>query len=473
MKHGKILSLFAAALLGFSAAAFPPAAFEPVGIVAEAAVSGNWVYTVSSGKATITGYTGSGGSLTIPGTLGGKDVVAIGEKVFYYNNNLTSVVIPQKVLTIEQSAFIGCKKLQTVEIKGAAHLCYKAFAHCTALTNAKLHKNCTADKEAFTMCTALTKLKSDSAWYYNSDAKPVLTSNSDIRKLIRNVFTKSKKVKFVDDYCTALCDYIAATQTRPWMCEAVKARQLFRWLCDNCHFETDNTTFQNPENQLYSSVFLSYGLDGEGESVCSGYSKAYMMLLHAAGIEAYLVHSTRNEYGLSQMSPEELEYSGGHMWNMIKADGKYYQCDVSHADTDADPGRRYMYFLQTDSKMSQMHNYYYNATQLKAVGAHENHPYLSYNTSTGQAALNQCVYSYSDANYDGILDCDFNFDGIANQVIDSYILSRIAACDMNLNGVAHEAMDISLAVVFNQIPYHDTWLTMCFSMFPHIFGNMA
>ena len=466
MKHGKIISLLSAALVGLSAAAVPVTLSDAsAAIVAEAAVSGDWQYTVSSGKATITGYTGTATSITIPGTVGGKTVVAIGAEAFMSNQKLTSVTVPASVTAIRDSAFYSCKKLNTVEVKGAAHIEQMAFCYCTALTNAKLYKNCTSDAGAFDNCTALTKLKSVSAWNYSA-GKPVLNSSSDVRKLIRNNFTKSKNVKFVDDYITALCNYVVATETRPWMCEAAKARQLFRWLCDNCRFETDNTTFYSAENQLYSSVFLSYGLDGEGESVCSGYAKAYKMLLSAAGIEAYLVRSDLNDYGLSQT---DLEYwgiapgsRGGHMWNLIKADGKYYECDASGGDTD--PARRYQYFLQTDFEMFNMHNNYYNSTKVTGAGL-ESHPYLSATISTGKTGLSQCVYSYSDANYDGLLDYDFDFDGNAGTWIDSYILSRIQVGDINFDGQINETDTLYGPVFFNN-PTHDTWMNLCVVMFP-------
>ena len=500
MKHGKILSLLSAALLGLSAAAFPPSFLEEVSISANAAVSGDWQYSYNTTSGvtcvTIDRYLGTSQLPVIPDEINGKTVTKIGNRAFqkktgsssYSGMNITGiyisrsiteigefafalsslgqVYIPSCVQTIKRGAFWNCTSLTKVETQAAVTIKKDAFKGCTALTNAKLHQDCTAEENAFTNCTALSKLRSYDMVTTDSSGKPILRNISTVRKLVRNIFTKSSNVKFVDDYCTAICNYIAATETRPWMCEAVKARQLFRWLCDNCHFETDNTTFYKPENQLYSSVFLSYALDGEGESVCSGYSKAYKMLLSAAGIEAYLVRSDLNEYGLSQVDTGYWG-TGGHMWNMIKADGKYYQCDASNADND--PSRRYQYFLQTDFSMFNMHNNYYNSTQLATVSSLENHPYLSCNASTGQAAINQCVYSYSDANYDGILDCDFNFDGIANTWIDNYILSRIAAGDMNLNGVAHEEEDLGMMQVFNAYPYHDTWMNMCIWMFPNNF----
>jgi hypothetical protein len=44
-----------------------------------AAQDGDYTYTVSGGNATITAYTGAGGAITIPATLGGYSTVAIGD----------------------------------------------------------------------------------------------------------------------------------------------------------------------------------------------------------------------------------------------------------------------------------------------------------------------------------------------------------------------------------------------------------
>ena len=43
---------------------------------------GDFTYTVSDGKATLTGYTGSGGAITVPSTLGGDPTVGIGLSAF-------------------------------------------------------------------------------------------------------------------------------------------------------------------------------------------------------------------------------------------------------------------------------------------------------------------------------------------------------------------------------------------------------
>jgi len=65
-----------------------------------AATSGDFEYSVSGGKATITKYTGSATELTIPETLGGYPVTSIGYEAFYNCKSLTSVTIPSSVTNI-------------------------------------------------------------------------------------------------------------------------------------------------------------------------------------------------------------------------------------------------------------------------------------------------------------------------------------------------------------------------------------
>ena len=64
---------------------------------AEAATEGFYTYEVEYGEATITDYTGSGGDITIPDTLGGYPVACIGDEAFYNCTGLTNVSISDGV----------------------------------------------------------------------------------------------------------------------------------------------------------------------------------------------------------------------------------------------------------------------------------------------------------------------------------------------------------------------------------------
>ncbi|MDD4097078.1 MAG: leucine-rich repeat protein, partial [Oscillospiraceae bacterium] len=96
-------------------------------------------YTISGGKATITGYiapAGFSGDLTIPGVLGEAPVTSIRNGAFFENGDLTSVVIPSSVTSIGDGAFYSCENLANVTIpNGVTSIGIASFFGCTDLTN--------------------------------------------------------------------------------------------------------------------------------------------------------------------------------------------------------------------------------------------------------------------------------------------------------------------------------------------------
>ncbi len=127
-------------------------------VEARAAADGDWTYTVSGNAATITAYNGSGGSVTIPSTLGGKPVTTIGRAAFYQCTGLTTVTIPNSVASIGIKAFSGCTGLTAVTIPNSVTgIGAQAFSACTSLTAVTIPNSVTSiDFEAFSGCTGLT-----------------------------------------------------------------------------------------------------------------------------------------------------------------------------------------------------------------------------------------------------------------------------------------------------------------------------
>jgi hypothetical protein len=83
----------------------------------------------------ITGYTGAGGAVTIPGTIRGLPVTSIGIDAFAENATLTSVTIPDGVTLIENGAFWYCTNLTSVMIPGTVtKIGDGAFETCPSLT---------------------------------------------------------------------------------------------------------------------------------------------------------------------------------------------------------------------------------------------------------------------------------------------------------------------------------------------------
>ena len=96
---------------------------------ARAAADGDFTYTVSEDAATITKYTGTGGAVTIPDTLGGYPVTAIGSRAFERCTKLSAITIPGTVTAIGNHAFWGCYNLKSVTITDPVAWCKVQFGN--------------------------------------------------------------------------------------------------------------------------------------------------------------------------------------------------------------------------------------------------------------------------------------------------------------------------------------------------------
>ena len=103
-----------------------------------------WTYTASSGKATLSNVVKADGSaltgtLTIPATINGATVTAIGVNAFQ-NLGITKVQFPEGITTINYGAFADCTALESLTlpdslttIGGGGYSGRGAFNGCTAL----------------------------------------------------------------------------------------------------------------------------------------------------------------------------------------------------------------------------------------------------------------------------------------------------------------------------------------------------
>ena len=453
MKKHRLSTVLAAALVGVSAAAFPTAAelSAPEPIVAEAANPDfeffglEFSYRVGYGLV-LERYTGSDTSVSIGSWYGGTPwgplpVIEIKANAFA-NKHITSVSIPYTVTKIGRRAFYNTD-LTTVDLasNGTFELTIgeEAFGHCTSLQNVLLDPGCIAadrnQKSPFNQCSNLWKINGDDALKFVS-GKRVVNSNSAIRNIIKKFFYNGEGIKFVDFYCSEVCDYavLNATgytraaqnangtwvQVGDWISEAARARLLYDWLLQHCKPEdgTNGESWFDANNSFYTTAFLSYGLNERGyeigEATSGGFAKAYAMLLQAADMKSYVVCA------------DTLQGGYRCYWNVIKADNRFYQCDpISDLDYRESHGlpASYRFFMQYGDAMDALHEYEFGNTMLDGSDRNK-HEYLSYTTSAGNSALNQCNYYFSDVNGDGLLDNDYNFDGSRNDY-DTYFKAQI------------------------------------------------
>jgi len=124
----KKLSIFLALVILLSVFAIP---MTP----AIAATEGDYTYTVSNSKVTITKCVNTvSGKLEIPASLGGYPVTKLDESSFYGCKSLTEVVIPATVNSIAKTAFGSCTALEKVNIPySVTTIMLNAFTGCNAL----------------------------------------------------------------------------------------------------------------------------------------------------------------------------------------------------------------------------------------------------------------------------------------------------------------------------------------------------
>jgi hypothetical protein len=91
-------------------------------------------YRAENGGAVITGYSGDVALLTVPATLDGLPVIAIGEHAFE-RATLTAVILPDGITEIGWFAFYECEGLSGITIPpSVSSIGYAVFDGCPSLT---------------------------------------------------------------------------------------------------------------------------------------------------------------------------------------------------------------------------------------------------------------------------------------------------------------------------------------------------
>lgn len=95
-----------------------------------------FTYVTNQNTITITRYPGTGRSvITIPATLNGLPVTAIGDSAFSFQDYPTQVTLPDSITSIGLEAFFGCRGLTQVTIPNSVtNIGDRAFAYCNGLT---------------------------------------------------------------------------------------------------------------------------------------------------------------------------------------------------------------------------------------------------------------------------------------------------------------------------------------------------
>jgi alpha-tubulin suppressor-like RCC1 family protein len=119
-----------------------------------------FTYTNNGTGLTITGYTGTGGVVEIPTTIGGVAVTTIGQNAFQSKTSVTSVVIPNGVTTILDAAFAGCSSMTAITLPNSlTSIGGYVFDGCSSLQGITIPDGVISiGPNAFAWCTSLASI---------------------------------------------------------------------------------------------------------------------------------------------------------------------------------------------------------------------------------------------------------------------------------------------------------------------------
>ena len=146
-------------------------------------------------------------TVTIPSSICGVPVTAIGEKAFQDCTSLKSVTIPSGVQTIGNRAFASCTSLESVDIPDSVtSIGEKAFAYCTSLASVTIPNGVQIiSNSTFVGCTSLESVDipdsvtSIEKWaFYGCTSLTSVTIPSDVQTIGSDAFVNCTSLKRID-----------------------------------------------------------------------------------------------------------------------------------------------------------------------------------------------------------------------------------------------------------------------------------
>lgn len=137
-----------------------PEIIEPIEIVSFEDSGDFQIGILTDETCAIIGYSGKSEYLEIPETLNDKTVVSIGERAFYNNNHIKTLIIPGCITDIGKEAFAACGNLSSLTLnEGLLRIGESAFISCGSLLGVKIPDSVRKiDGFAFKGCEKLQEL---------------------------------------------------------------------------------------------------------------------------------------------------------------------------------------------------------------------------------------------------------------------------------------------------------------------------
>lgn len=176
-------------------------------------------------SAEIVKYSGAAENLVIPETVDGKSVVSIGSFCFRNNKKIKSVTLPKTVKVINEGAFCGCSRLESINLENVEKINYRAFTNDVRLKAVNLKSTKFIGRLAFKGCAELTQITnllpdriSEKAFFKTALYNDAINNNKKALYINKNLicaFTDKIKGSFKVKKGTVLIADLAFRRSKP------------------------------------------------------------------------------------------------------------------------------------------------------------------------------------------------------------------------------------------------------------------
>lgn len=165
-------------------------------------------------------------------------------------------------------------------------------------------------------------------FYMSDQIKYQINADGRVNECFFTYDYYENSTKSMQEQLDAKADEILSKITSD-MTDADKLKYIHDYIIDNVTYDAEAMDCDNV-----------YGALIKNRTHCQGFSKSICFLCDKLGIESLLITG---------------DAGGGHMWNMVKIDDKWYHLDATWDDPDHGGRSRSDYFLISDSTISQTH----------------------------------------------------------------------------------------------------------------------